>query len=340
MIKKLFILLAVLNFLAYAQAETEQVDTIISASTADELTIQTDKNEIDITLKNIDGTGDNFYYKTSVSDQKDLLETVITRFKDVTDVRILEISGKAIKIEFANSVSPANSISYQIPDPENRIVRTYTGRKFKNFGINLSRKGKSSWNLCSKGLGVGWNHPLNSTPELSTNFGRSSEWGWLMALGVGYNYGRHTVSAGLGFDWRNYSLSGANYFNKEDGGPITLLPFEEGVNKGKSRIQIYSLQIPLLYNIRFGRNNIMGFELGPVLNFNIDGNIKTEYEIGSRKYEITTNKIGQKPVTLDLFAAYHIWGIAVYARYAPMKMFRQSAGLQFNSLSTGLMILF
>ncbi len=340
MIKKLFILLAILNIAVYSQAETEQIDTIISASSADELTIQTDKKEIAVTLKNVDGNGENFYYKTSVSGQQDLLETVITRFKEVKNINILEVSGQSIRIDFANNVSPSNSLSYQIPDPENREVRSFIGRKFENFGINISRQGKSSWKLCSDGLGVGWNIPLGSTPEMSTNFGRSTEWSWLMVVGVRYKYDRHYLSAGLGLDWRNYSLSNNRYFNKESDGSIKMIPFEDDIVKGKSRIQIFSLQIPLLYGINFGRKNNMGFTLGPILNFNTSGNIKTQYETGSKKYEITTSKIGQKPVTLDLFAAYHICGIGLYARYAPMKMFRQSTNLQFNSISTGLILFF
>ncbi len=340
MIRKIFTLLSILFTALSLNAQTETNDTIMTASTAGELRVRTDNSGIALTVRNIDGKGENFYYTTTSSNPVVNSETNVTEFKHIKDIKIVEIAGRKIMIEFENESSDANTLYFDIPDHENREVKSYTGQKYREFGINLSNQGKSQWNLISTGLGLGWLTPTDSAPDMNTSMGRSMEWSWLMVLGVSWDCGPHSISAGIGLDWRNYTMKNSRYFYKEDDGSIGFRSFEEGVTKGKSRILVFGLQVPMLYNFKFGKGRKFGLTAGPVLNFNTGGNIKTQYEYGGSKYKITTGKIHQTPVTVDLLAACTWEGIGVYARYAPMKVLRSRSGLSFNSFSTGIILLF
>lgn len=340
MIRRLFILLLLMPVIFRAEADTESKDTLMTASKANELRIRSDNSGVSITIKNLNGGDENFYYSTNAQDVTADTETTITQFKQIRDVNVIEIEGRKILVEFVNESSDSNTLFFDIPDPENRVVKSYIGHQYREFGINLSNNGKSQWSLISSGLGLGWISTLNSIPEMGTSMGKSLEWSWLMALGVSWNYGSHSVATGLGLDWRSYTIGNGRYFHKEDDGTIGLRPFDEGMIKGKSRLLVFSLQLPVLYGFRFGKGRKFGLTAGPVLNFNIGGNIKTRYELDSSKYEITTGKLHQSPVTVDMLAAFHWNGIGLYARYAPMKVLRSCTGLSFNSFSTGFMFFF
>ena len=169
---------------------------------------------------------------------------------------------------------------------------------------------------------------------------KSNELTWAIILGVKMSHGPHALTTGLGIDWRNYVTKGDRYFHKDDDGKISLMPYEENMTKHRSRIKTFSLQIPVLYGFSFGHRRNFGLEVGPVLNFNTSGSIKTQYTIGSHDYSIKTHKIHQKPVTVDVLGMVRYQSLGLYVRYAPMEVLRTSTGLDFKSISTGIMLMF
>lgn len=154
-------------------------------------------------------------------------------------------------------------------------------------------------------------------------------------------YGRHELSLGVGYGEQNIVTKGRQYYdmNMEDG-RIGFTPYPEGATNVRSRIKLKYWQIPLLYGISFGHENYCNFQLGPVLCFNNSGSIKTQYKLDGREYTVTTRKIGQRPVTVDLVANFRYRLIGVYVRYSPMKKLRDRTGMDFNTISTGLSLAF
>lgn len=322
--------------------QTEVSDTLMTASSASSLRIKTDNSGISIVVKNLDGNGENFYYSTSKSKAGYSNETTETIFRDVRNVIVMEIGSEKLEISFDNSSSSPNVLSYEIPDPENRTVNSYIGENYWSFGINLSKnkhKGyRGQWKLITTGLGLGWVTPLNAPQEMNTSMGRSMEWTWAVVLGTRWSYGRHSITAGLGLDWRNYTMNSNRYFHKEDDGTISIHQFDEGIKDGRSRLLTFSLQVPILYDIRFGHRKYFGFSAGPIINFNTGASINTKYKLGDNKYTVKTGKIGQSPVTVDVMGIIHYRAIGLYARYAPMNVLRTQANLDFQSFSTGIML--
>lgn len=187
-------------------------------------------------------------------------------------------------------------------------------------------------------LGIGWVAPINDSPAMNANMWKSNELTWAIILGVKMTHGRHSLASGLGVDWRNYVTKGDMYFHKADDGKITLMPYEADSRKHRSRIKTFSLQVPLLYGISFGRGGNCQFNLGPILNFNTGGSIKTQYKLDGRDYSVKTGHIGQRPVTVDIFGEIKYKAFGIYVRYSPMSVLKTSAGLDFRSISTGIML--
>lgn len=333
--------LAILSLHVSGSAENAEPDTLCAVSNAQEIMILSNCDYTSITVKGIEGGQENYYYQTGSSDTNDFPQTSYTKFKNPSGILITETDGKTVSVSFTDPFSNFNTLSFEIPDPANRFVRSYTSSRRMDFGISLGNKGKSEWSLVSAGLGLGWVTPLNTNPAFQTSMGRSLEFTWAVIAGVRWNYGPHSIIAGLGIDWRNYSLKRGKLFNKEEDGTITVADFEKGYAKTSSRLQTFSLQVPFLYSLSFGRKGRVHFNLGPVVCFNTGAHISTKFHTESRKYySIKTVGLNQMPVTVDLLGGISYCSVGVYVRYAPMRVLKSATGLDFKSLSTGVMFFF
>ena len=319
---------------AYSQNEVR--DTLLSASSGKEMRIKSDKSLISIVVKGINGGNENFYYETkgTAPDYDNWNTTTI--FRNIRDIVIHETDENKLYISFVGQDSNPNLISFSIPDPENRSVSSNIGTSRNNLGITLSNSSKGSWNLICSGFGIGWVTPVNSSPSLGTSMGRSLEFSWNYVLGAQWEYRNHTLSTGIGLCWRNYALNKGQYYYKETNGNIVLRPFDNTISSRGSRLQTFSLEIPLSYQFYFGKKNMFSFALGPILNINTGGHITTKYSMGDDRIKNSTKDINQNPVTVDVMAHFSVHGFGIYVKYAPMNVLRKSTGLEFNSLSTGL----
>lgn len=262
----------------------------------------------------------------------------------------IENPGKVLVKEFPNRVQvvDGNSIVlYQQNFEPTEVIKSRTFISKKGYsldpgGINVEMASGQNhkWNLTMGGVGIGLNGAINQPKGTGLQWGRSFDITWLQALAAEYCWDRQAISFGLGFDWKNFRLTGAPLrMIKSQTGGVTLAPYPEDVNPINSNLKIFSLGIPVLYSINVPKIYTK-FTVGPILNFNTYSSIKTTYfnPDGNKTTEIMKN-VGQKKVTFDILGAATWNCIGLYIRYSPLKEMKKSSDINFNPLAIGLMLL-
>ena len=152
-----------------------------------------------------------------------------------------------------------------------------------------------------------------------------------------------TFSAGLGFDWRNYTLKGHDkqfekfLANTIPGHLDELVDVVTPVDKcdaRSSRIHTVSLSMPLLVKQSFSNN--FAISVGAQLNWNFRGHLHNYYEEGDIEITEDTKKIGQRPFTVDVLGIVHVHKFGIYCKYSPMSVLKTNRGPEFKSLAFGL----
>lgn len=164
---------------------------------------------------------------------------------------------------------------------------------------------------------------------------RSWEIGWTI-LQYDYTPGnsKTTLSAGIGFDWRNYTLSGHDkMFGKVKDVVVMGTPLSN-MDDLSSDVHTVSLSLPLLVRQQFSKN--FGISLGAQLNWNYYARVHNGYNDGDNEYSISTKDIGQRPITVDVLGLVHIGDIGVYCKYSPMSVLKTDRGPEFKSLAFGI----
>ncbi|MCM1077829.1 MAG: hypothetical protein NC411_10785 [Bacteroides sp.] len=314
------------------------VDTLLNAATAENLSILSTPTSTSITVRNLNNGNETFFYRSG-SSKKHRATNTETQINcpDITSVRVTETPEKVV-VSFNNSEGSPLSYSFTFDDPDNRTIRTYTGTKGSDFGFTISRRKTTRWDLISDGIGFGWVNPIKTGTDMDVAMGASHEFMWSTIIGLRMTHRAQSLSLGFGIHSQTLTTHGANYFNKEADGRITLRPYEEGQGNHKSQISLFSLQLPLLYGLSFGHKGFCTFKIGPILNFNTGGHLTTKYTYKDSEYKIKTSDIGQRAVTVDVMASFNYRLIGVYARYSPMKRFNSRVDFDFGTFSTGLAI--
>ena len=171
---------------------------------------------------------------------------------------------------------------------------------------------------------------------------RSWEFNWTI---LQYNYTpqdwKTTFSAGLGFNWRTYTLSGHDkFFEKQSDGWITVQETTKAKAMGmsmdelSSNIHTTSLNMPLLVKQRFGKS--FAISLGAQLNWNFWGRTHNYYEAGDHEVDDYTKKIGQRDITVDVLGIVDFGKIGIYCKYSPMSVLEKDRGPKFQSLAVGI----
>lgn len=329
-----------------AAAQTEELtksmaaDTLLNAATAGSIEISSARKSTNITVSGINHTGENFYFQ-SKSECSNMSLTSTNIFCDkVKDVCVVNYEDR-ISVDFTGVDGTSQNYTFYFENPGDRQYKSFVGQNGSDFGFTLARKGKVQWEIVSNGLTFGWGTTVNDSPDMNVSMWKSNEISWTNILAVQARRGHHALSLGVGFLWQNYVTKGNRYFDLNmESRSIGFAPYPEGATDFRSRIQIKSWQMPLLYRFMFGHKNYCNFVAGPILCFNTGSSIKTQYKFDGREYTVRTKNIGQRPVTLDLFAGFNYRYIGVYVRYSPMKKLRDRASLPFNTISTGLSFAF
>ncbi len=146
----------------------------------------------------------------------------------------------------------------------------------------------------------------------------------------------HYFYTGFGLDWRNYRMTDQNRFVEQPDGRIVTTPYPQGSNPDFSRIKVLSLTVPFTYGFfPFKQGLFRGFEIGPVLNFNVYSSIKTRYSIDGEKQKDITKGLHRNPVTVDLMVKLQMKYFNIYAKYSPCNVLDTAYGPKFRSVSFG-----
>lgn len=142
-----------------------------------------------------------------------------------------------------------------------------------------------------------------------------------------------TFSAGLGFNWRTYTLKGHDKMFEKVKDWVMVTP-DMKMDDLSSNIHTTSLSMPLLIKQRFSKS--FAVSVGAQLNWNYYARIHTSYEQGDDDFDRYTKKIGQRPFTVDVLGIVHLGDLGIYCKYSPMSVLKKDRGPKFQSLSFGI----
>ena len=146
-----------------------------------------------------------------------------------------------------------------------------------------------------------------------------------------------TALANERLDWRNYRMTDQNRFVEQADGQIIVVPYPEGSNPKFSRIKVLSLTVPFTYSYYPYKHGLFrGFEVGPVLNFNVYSSIKTRYSVNGEDQKDFTKGLHRNPVTVDFMVRLQMYHFGFYAKYSPCNVLDTTYGPKFQSVSFGL----
>lgn len=197
-------------------------------------------------------------------------------------------------------------------------VRSKVGYSGASFSLGLVSAVSASSDI---NVDMSKSIEIASEPFLSTTY----------FLGAGWHHG---LTIGFGFGWKNFRMTGTNRFYM-NGEQLLVGPYPTEATSTKfSRIKIFSWRIPLEYEYR---SRLFGFGIGPVVNFNTYGSIKTRYYTNAGKQKDLTKHINQVPVTVDLKARIDVKGLmGFYVKYSPCHVIKSDFGPSFNSWTFGI----
>ncbi len=208
-----------------------------------------------------------------------------------------------------------------------------------DFNVPFSKKKKtqrSHYYAFEMGApSIGWVSALNAPEGMDVDMGASYELMWDKMLNWVYypTKGNFSFSMGLGLNWKNFRMTGRTRFIKEVDN-LVLSDYPEGADIQFSRIKVFSLMVPLMYNQRIYRN--ISFSVGPVLNFNTYASLKTRYKLDGEKTKEMDKNLHQSPVTIDLMARFSFRVVGLYVKYSPCNVLHTDFGPKFNALSAGI----
>ena len=183
-------------------------------------------------------------------------------------------------------------------------------------------------------LNVGIDIPTGSPDGVDFAPFRSWEIGLTVAQ---YEYtpkkSKTTLSAGIGFDWRNYTLSGHDKMFEKVNDVVTVVERNAKVSELASRISTCSISLPLMVKQSFSKD--FAVSLGAQLNWNFYSRVNNYYEMGDDEIDVQTKKIGERPITVDVLGMLHFGDFAVYCKYSPMSVLKKDKGPDCKSLAVG-----
>lgn len=141
---------------------------------------------------------------------------------------------------------------------------------------------------------------------------------------------------GAGFSCNRYLAQDGFQYTRQ-GDSLTLTEVPDGMKSIHSRLDVFSFQVPVLYNQRICRN--FNFTLGAIANLNTYARANTRLETADNHYhDVTFKGLQQNLFTVDAYASFDIAGIGMYARWSPMPVFRSPFGPESKGFTIGVNI--
>lgn len=259
--------------------------------------------------------------------------------------RVTIITGDSLQSIRVKGKEGDNSFDYQntIQLIDSNYVSTETYNKslwdLMPFGKkkDCEKRGNMQFALIAS-FSVGFTTAVGAADGVNIPVGPSWEFMWDIAqIQVRpWKERNHYFYTGFGLDWRNYRMTDQNRFVEQPDGQIVTTPYPQGSNPDFSRIKVLSLTVPFTYGFfPFKKGLFRGFEIGPVLNFNVYSSIKTRYSIDGEKQKDITKGLHRNPVTVDLMVKLQMKYFNIYAKYSPCNVLDTAYGPKFRSVSFG-----
>ena len=183
-------------------------------------------------------------------------------------------------------------------------------------------------------VGIGMVNCINASDELNIDMGASFELSVNNLLESSlYLTPSTTISLGVGATWRNYRMTGNTRFVKE-GNNLFLDKYPEGAEIKFSRLKTFSITVPLMIHQAISQR--IALSVGPVVNINTYGSLKTRYVLNDEKILEKSKDIHQNSATIDFMAQIHLGEIGLYAKYSPSDVLNTEFGPKFSSFSAGI----
>lgn len=259
--------------------------------------------------------------------------------------RVTIITGDSLQSIRVKGKEGDNSFDYQntIQLIDSNYVSTETYNKslwdLMPFGKkkDCEKRGNMQFALIAS-FSVGFTTAVGAADGVNIPVGPSWEFMWDIAqIQIRpWKERNHYFYTGFGLDWRNYRMTDQNRFVEQPDGQIVTTPYPQGSNPDFSRIKVLSLTVPFTYGFfPFKQGLFRGFEIGPVLNFNVYSSIKTRYSIDGEKQKDITKGLHRNPVTVDLMVKLQMKYFNIYAKYSPCNVLETAYGPKFRSVSFG-----
>ena len=259
--------------------------------------------------------------------------------------RVTIITGDSLQSIRVKGKEGDNSFDYQntIQLIDSNYVSTETYNKslwdLMPFGKkkDCEKRGNMQFALIAS-FSVGFTTAVGAADGVNIPVGPSWEFMWDIAqIQVRpWKERNHYFYTRFGLDWRNYRMTDQNRFVEQPDGQIVTTPYPQGSNPDFSRIKVLSLTVPFTYGFfPFKQGLFRGFEIGPVLNFNVYSSIKTRYSIDGEKQKDITKGLHRNPVTVDLMVKLQMKYFNIYAKYSPCNVLDTAYGPKFRSVSFG-----
>lgn len=259
--------------------------------------------------------------------------------------RVTIITGDSLQSIRVKGKEGDNSFDYQntIQLIDSNYVSTETYNKslwdLMPFGKkkDCEKRGNMQFALIAS-FSVGFTTAVGAADGVNIPVGPSWEFMWDIAqIQVRpWKERNHYFYTRFGLDWRNYRMTDQNRFVEQPDGRIVTTPYPQGSNPDFSRIKVLSLTVPFTYGFfPFKQGLFRGFEIGPVLNFNVYSSIKTRYSIDGEKQKDITKGLHRNPVTVDLMVKLQMKYFNIYAKYSPCNVLETAYGPKFRSVSFG-----
>lgn len=274
------------------------------------------------------------YANTACETENDTI-IVVNRPEKVT----VEKTDNSLSVRIEGSADNPNYLyAHKMTTDSAAVVITEEKNKDWDFTIPFIKKNKKRtyYNHGDRltAVGFGLVDAVDAPEGMNVDMGASYE---IMidnlVKAVCYLRSSTSVSVGFGMTWRNYRMTGYNRFVQE-GSNLVLGEYPEGADINFSRLKVFSLTVPFLLNQNLGRRAL--FSVGPVINFNTHGSLKTRYKLDGEKIKEKSNEIHQNRVTVDFMARLSLRRLGLYVKYSPGSMLNTEFGPEFRSLSVGM----
>jgi len=267
---------------------------------------------------------------------------------EMTDTLVIENPNK-VKIETRDTVQrivisgskddAAFHYTQRISIPDTSAVRKNI-TSVRDFNkIKLSRSDKSKWSS-SLHMNLGLGTMLDAPDPCKFKLWPSVDFGISYTMDY-HPFGKKNVwSIGLGFNYSQYYSSDDYFWAKDAQKMLGLVPYGATQSERKTRLDVFSINVPLLYTHHFDVKKRWYVTVGALVNFNTGASARRFYEApdankNKEEYDVKTKSIGQRPVTIDGIVKLGNPFLPVYCKYCPMTFFKDGRGPKMHQLSFG-----